>query len=41
MQGINPLVEVNGVKVIDDEGRHKVLSIESNPKNLVYLGLLD
>ncbi|WP_353051648.1 S8 family serine peptidase [Peribacillus frigoritolerans] len=41
VQGINPLVEVNGVKVIDDEGRDKMLSIESNPKNQVYLGLLD
>jgi hypothetical protein len=41
VQGINPLVEVNGVKVIDDEGRDKMLSIERNPKNRVYLELLD
>lgn len=40
MQGINPLVEVYDVKVIDNEGRDKMLSIERNPKNRVYLELL-
>jgi hypothetical protein len=40
VQGINPLVEVYDVKVIDNEGRDKMLSIERNPKNRVYLELL-